>query len=482
MKKFNKVRFDKSFFYRHRYFIGYFTLAALFGLTLLFASHNLPGGLSDSEIESVIISDSLSFSNLGSFAISNLPYHVLQHIGIALFGVSTFSIKLPSLLAAIGTVIGLILLLRTWFKPAMAVLATTIIISTGQFLLIASTGSPDIMYLFWSVWILTLSAKISQTKNEKTRLAYKSALMVVAALSLYAPLGVYILIALGLAILTHPHLRHMVKKMNRKNLAISSAGGMLILLPLIASIIYKPSLILTLLGVPPAWPNIPQNLSFLFHHYLDFINASDISAAFVSFNITALVMIGIGIVQLIKTRDLARSYIIATWGILLIIPIIIYPSNTNVLFIPVSLLLTMGLSSVLTYWYKLFPLNPYARVAGLIPIVILIGSVVLVGLENYIYGYSYNPAITSYFSKDIQLLPKDTQILLVTEDEKPFYEVVSRHRNELTVITEIPDSDFSSTKAAKPNSAKLNDFKISTIITSPNYKSADRYYVFTKTQ
>ena len=447
------LHFDKSFFYKNRYIIGYSLLALVFSFILLFASLNLPGGLTQEEMASVVTSNSLSFSDLSSFAITNLPYHIFQHISLAIFGVSTLSIKLPSLLAALGTVVGLIMLLRIWFKPSLSILATTIIITTGQFLMIAQAGTPDIMYLFWSVWTLVLSIKLIQSKNINNRLIYKILLAAVIALSLYAPLSIYILIALALAVSTHPHLRHLIKKMNRRNVAISLSVGGVLLLPLLISVIYKPSLILSLLGAPAGWPNIPENLSFLFHHYFNFINASDISAAYITFNITAII---------------------------LIIPTIIHPLNTNVLFIPLALLLTMGLSSVLTYWYRLFPLNPYARVVGLIPIIILISSVVLVGLENYIYGYSYNPAITSYFSQDISLLPKDSKTILVSKEEQPFYNVLARHNNQLTIVTEIPsDTNFTSTRSGRPQTPE--GFELSEIITNANYRSADRFYVFTKT-
>ena len=102
-----------QFNYKHKstlktHFGGILTI--IFGLILLFASLNLPGGLTASEIRSVVVSDSLSFSDLSSFAITNLPYHIMQNISLHIFGVSTFSIKLPSILMALGTVIGLIIL------------------------------------------------------------------------------------------------------------------------------------------------------------------------------------------------------------------------------------------------------------------------------------------------------------------------------------------------------------------------------------
>lgn len=471
---------DKSFFYEHRYTIGYGAMAVILSLILLFVSLNLPGGLSKREIDSAIISDSISFSNPSSFAIANLPFHLLQRLSFSLFGLSTFSIKLPALFAALGTVFGMIILLRTWFKPSLAVLSTIIIITTGQFLLIASSGTPDIMYLFWSVWILALSGLVARTKEIKLRLRYKVLLLGMIALSLYSPLSIYILLALALAIVSHPHLRHLLKTANKKNVTISLIVFGSLLLPLLVAIIFHPSLLLTLLGAPPSAPSITHNIVFLFHHYFNFINATDISPAYITFNITAITLIAIGVARLIKTRATTRSYIIGAWVLLLIIPILIYPQNTNVMFIPLVLLLTMGLDSMLSYWYRLFPYNPYARVIGLIPIIILISTVVAAGLENYIYGYSYNPSITSYFSKDISLLPKDSSILLVSPEEKSFYEVLAKHRPGLVVVTEVPTTatTFTATRQGRPKAP--SGYTLKTIINNSNYRQADRYYIFTK--
>ncbi|HRQ86905.1 MAG TPA: hypothetical protein PLY16_02230, partial [Candidatus Saccharibacteria bacterium] len=67
--------------------------------------------------------------------------------------------------------------------------------------------------------------------------------------------------------------------------------------------------------------------------------------------------------------------------------LLLNPSFTTVSFLPSVLMLAAGLTSLIGYWYRLFPLNPYARVAGLIPIVVLVGTLIFSGLERYFYGY-----------------------------------------------------------------------------------------------
>src|SRR3546814_8074549 len=105
------------------------------------------------------------------------------------------------------------------------------------------------------------------------------------------------------------------------------------------------------------------------------------------------------------------------------------PGFTSVTFVPLVLLLTSGLEGLVGYWYRLFPRNPYARIAGLLPLIILVVALVISGLDRYAYGYYYQPATVSHFSHDLSLMPKKHERLVVTQDELPFYPVVGHHRD-----------------------------------------------------
>src|SRR3954447_8581287 len=102
--------------YRWRYALGYsFIGLTVLGL-LIVAGLFIPGGLSQSEMNSVVVSNtsSLSFESFRPETVINLPYHLLQHASLSLFGVSPISIKLPSLLLGLLSVVGVFLLLRMW--------------------------------------------------------------------------------------------------------------------------------------------------------------------------------------------------------------------------------------------------------------------------------------------------------------------------------------------------------------------------------
>lgn len=463
------------YIYRFRYWIGYGLIALLLVGLLLFAGLYTPGGISAQEMESVVKSSSVNLTDLGSLAVTNLPYHLLQIASITLFGVSDFSIKLPSLILAFISAIGLILLLQRWFKPSITVLASVIAICTGQFLFIAQNGTPSILYVLWAVWLLLLGTLIA--KNVKFKTLWKVLFFIVAALSLYTPLSIYALIALAVATVLHPHLRFILRQLSKPRLAAAFVLGVFITVPLIIGVIKAPELGLMILGVPTESPNILDNVLLLSQQYLGFAMQSNTGLMTPVFGLGSMLIIGFGIYKLIRTRESTQSYLIIIWLACLIPVLITNPGFTSVTFLPLVLLLATGLESLLSYWYRLFPLNPYARIAGLVPLIVLVGVLVMSGLERYVYGYHYDPATVPNFSQDLSLLPDDTKRLIVSEDQLPFYEVVAEHKNDLTVSTTHSGDSFTASHAAK---STFSGYSIDKIITSSDAQNADRFYVYKK--
>ncbi len=462
--------------YKWRYYIGYGLITLLAIGLLVFAGLFAPGGISSAEEAAVVKSATISIVDINSFAVTNLPFHLLQQASISLFGVSDFSIKLPSLILGLISAIGLILLLRQWFKPNIAVLASIIAVTTGQFVFIAQSGTPGILYVFWSVWILLLGTLIA--KKAKPPLLWNTLFFVVAALSLYTPLSIYALLALGIAAFLHPHLRHIVRTLPKKHIALGMVLAAIIVAPLIYGIVLNPRLGLDILGIPTAMPDLIANLKLLANQYLGFMFSSTTGLMTPVFGLGSLLIIGFGVYKLIQTRESTQSYLIMTWLLCLIPVLLINPLFTSVTFLPLVLLLATGLSSLLGYWYRLFPFNPYARTAGLIPLVILVGALVFSGLERYIYGYQYDPGTVANFSRDLSLLPDDTKQLVVADSELSFYTIVAQHHSELSVVSRPSDATFTATHAAN---TPQPGYQIISIVTDKSSDNSDRYYVYKKT-
>lgn len=468
--------FSKYFLYRWRYVISYVGIGLLLAGLLLFAGLSLPGGLSQAEMDAVVKSSSLSLSDRSTLAITNLPYHALQAGIFALFGITLFTIKLPSLILALFSAVGLILLLRRWFKPNIAVLASLIAISTGQFLFIAQLGTGSILYIFWPIALLLLGTQVTRVKKHRT--IWKFLFAITAALSLYTPLGIYPLIAVGLAIIFHPHLRAIIRRLSNVRIGIALALFALFVAPLIWLIVTNLSFGLTLLGVPSSWPpDILANSITLLKQYFMFWGLSTSEVMTPVFGLGSTILIGLGIYRLIRTRDTTRSYLVIFWILCLIPVLILNPGFTTVSFVPSVLVLAAGLTSLIGFWYRLFPLNPYARIIGLIPIIVLVLALITTGVARYVYGYHFSPQVVPLFSNDLALLPKDAKELVVTPSEKAFYEAVATHRTDLTVTTKPTAKEIVSTHAAREN---ITSYTITRIISNSRTKDGDRFYVMTQ--
>jgi 4-amino-4-deoxy-L-arabinose transferase-like glycosyltransferase len=470
--------------YRWRYLIGYGLIGLILFSVFIVAGLYIPGGLSQTEMQAVVTSDALSLS-LTSFdpaSIVNLPYHLLQRISIELFGLSHFSIKLPSLLLGLASAIGMLLLLRMWFRQNVAVLTTVLVITTGQFLFVAQSGSAGIIYIFWSIWLLVAAMMVSRRKG--VTIAWKIALFAIAALSLYTPLSIYILLALISAVALHPHLRFLVRRLSKPRLLIAACFALVLVTPLLYAVWREPSVGTTLLGVPTTWPDFQANAVQLLKQYLDFVSPNSGMLMTPIYGLGSMILIAIGVVRLVTTKYTARSYITAAWIILLLPVLVINPNFVSITFVPVVLLMAMGISRLLNSWYRLFPLNPYARLAGLIPLVVLIGGLVLSGVDRYMYGYLYNPETATNFSKDLRLVnaqlampERGKTALVVSQSELPFYTVVAHHRDNVTVAT-APTPDTTTTivtKAAYITNKQRPPYRI---ITDSRAGNSDRFYIY----
>ena len=469
------------FLYRWRYIVGYSVIGLLLAGLLIFAGLYVPGGISVEEMAATVRSDNLSLSNIQSMSITSLPYYLLQAVVIHFFGISEFTIKIPSLIIALFAAVGLILLLRRWFPANIAVLASLIAVTTGQFLFIAQSGTPSILYVFWPILLLTLGTQVTRAK--RGRLFWKLSFAAAAALSLYTPLSIYSLLAIAIAVAIHPHLRNIIRRLSPLKVGLSLALAAIIIAPLVYLIAINPPLGLRLLGIPTVWPpDIAANAITMLKQFFLFWEPSTTTLMTPVFGFGSVLIIGLGIYRLFLTRDTTRSYLIIIWMLCLVPILLLNPLFTSVTFIPSVLLLAAGLTSLITYWYRLFPLNPYARVAGLVPIVILVITLIGSGLDRYVYGYHYAPTTAVNFSKDLRLLPKDTKHLIVSPTEQAFYTAVSHHRDGLVVTTDARSADETLTATRDARNVIPAEYAIDRIITTTYSKDSDRLYIYKKVQ
>ncbi len=466
--------------YRWRYILGYTLVGVILGILLILAGLYSPGGLTNGEMNASIKASLVSYDHFDPAMIVNLPLSLLQKASFSLFGVTMLGIKLPSLMLGFLAIVGLLPLLMIWFRQNVALITIILVITTGQFLFVAQSATAGILYIFYPVWILLAATMIA--RHAKFLIVWKILLFLLAALSLYTPLSIYIFIAMGLAAILHPHLRYLVRRLSPTRTAVAATLGIIIIAPLIYAIVKNPYTGLTLIGIPDKWPSLTDNLVLLYQQYFDFTVPHSGVVMSPVYGMGSMALILLGIFRLFTTKYTARSYIISTWFLFIIPIVVISPQYANIVFVPMVLLLAMGVYTLITYWYRLFPKNPYARIVGLIPLTILVVSMTLSGVERYMYGYHYDPMIARNFSQDIKLLNKQirqtgTLTLVVSQGEKSFYDVVAKYNSKLTVTPTITmTGPVLVTNAAKKISPITAEPDL--VITDRQSADADRFYLY----
>lgn len=437
--------------YKYRFLLAYSGLALLVvGLLALYPG-TMPPGLSQSEALSVVQSDAISFTQLPSASqIVNLPYHLLQKVSVGLLGVTPYGVRLPSLIFAAVTILALGLIIRRWFKANVAVVAIAIIATSSWFLTLGRLGAPDIMIPFWTCALILSATYVSQ--QTKHWHIWKAIFGLSAALSLYTPYMAYLFIATLIATLAQPHLRYLIRQSSKVGLTIGVFFFAVLLVPLGWGIYQNLGLLRDILAVPLAIPGFAHFGGDLLNALSNFINPYNTSATTVITPLVSLsgaALIAIGGMRLLGDFHSVRAYVLLIW-LALLIPIIGFnPNNLTVLFVPAMLVMTIGLNSVMRYWYRLFPLNPYARLFGLAPLVVLVFAIIQFNYQRYVYSMLYSPQAGLTFSSDVFMaqdqanrLPAQTPLtIVVSPSEQPIYQVIAKHRpNTVTTLGEQPVS------------------------------------------
>lgn len=485
-----KRALGESAFYRKRHLIGVGIGFVVVALILLATALYVPGGVRSAEISSAITSSNLSFRYVSPSAIINLPYHVLQHLSFTLLGVSIFSIKLPSIILALGVIIGLYLLLREWFRSSTALLTTLIVTTMPLFLFMAQDGTPFLYTVFLSIWLLVSGTYTSRSK--RPRLLWKTLFLVLFALNLYAPLGVYLDAALLSTMLFHPHIRHLIRTLNKAKLSLGIFLGLIAAAPLIYAIITTPSIIFTLLGIPSGSISIIDNAHVAARQLFDYTggNYQGIIAPVLPIGISLLLLIGIYF--FFRVKYTAQSYIITIWTLLLIPLILMSPGRIPYLFVVIALILAIAINGLIRSWYNIFPNNPYAHLVALFPLGLIVSGLLASSLIQYTGAYYYSRPVVTTFSDDPKLLRTALKsvgassahpaTVLVTKNELAFYATIAKYDKRFQAVESTTTSERLVVTHDAHQQHNLPNKNITRIVTNRLSEDSDRFYTYQSTQ
>ena len=147
--------------------------------------------------------------------------------------------------------------------------------------------------------------------------------------------------------------------------------------------------------------------------------------------------------------------------------------------LPLAILIAHGLKYLLEKWYGLFPENPYARVAAIVPLTILFAIMLVPGLLQYVYGYRYNPNIANEFRYDLAILRENlTDEVLIVKENYDFYKILE-DSTEIIVVDSFDSPYLSNHFAVLYGTAEGEEYQLEQIITSPMKENSDIIYLYT---
>lgn len=469
----SKLKVSKLFLYRYRFFIGYSVISfVFFGIIFLLPLFS-PNGLNSLEISSATTSMNTNLKSIINGNIIDLPYHILQRLIIQTFGLSVYTVKIPSIIIAALSGILLILLLSRWFKNNVAIMSSLLAVLSSVFLFVSGFGTPLIMVIFWPILLLWLGSKIQGRFKPVYCFVFAFTLLI----ALFTPYMPYLVIFILIYVLFNPHLRFTVFSLPKIPL-IASTIIILAGTGVLTFILFKNNLLTSLFIQDFSISNFLGNLKSSIQPFLSWHQTIDNIMLSPLINLATLTLALIGLISTAKGFFASRNSI-ATLLIVYTLFISGFNPHMAVLWIlPITILVAHGIRHILSRWYSIFPENPYARVFVFLPISIFIGVIAFSDLTHYMNSYYYNPSVANHFSIDLTLIKThlDLDTTLVIKDNESmlkFYQIAKKDFKTTDSIPSTPNS-----KVASVGKLEADNLELRQIITSPKTSNSDRIYIY----
>ncbi len=474
-----KRKITEYFLFRHRFTIGYVLLATAFAVLLFLLPTLSPKGLSSSEMQSAVDSNAVSLDSIMHGDVVDLPYHALQKLSIAVFGLSTYAVELPSILIGLATSILLILLLNRWFKNNVALLASVLTVLSTPFLYLVGSGTPLIMLVFWPTLLLWLGSKIQGVS--RPRISYCFLFIFALILSIFSPYIIYLAILIFLYAIAHPHLRYTIKNLPRFPFILACIVALAGVGLIGFAAIKNPTTGLALFFSKDfSLSNFFSNIRLGFSPFLSWNSSVEGQLLSPMIGLPVLALAVTGLISTAKGFFASRNSIATLLFIFVLLISGLNPDTAILTILPLAILVAHGIRYILEKWYNLFPENPYARIFAILPISLFIIIILVSSSSHFIFGYRYNPAVASQFEDDLSLIyqnldPGTTLLISGGTLEYDFYHILD-DQGKFKVVSSAEDATYPVATLGKwPTDLKK---PLSLIIPSPKSQNSDRIYLY----
>lgn len=394
--------------YNYRYWFGYSIVIGFIIYFLGWRIGTIPNGLSSTEL-------AVAARNTSLETIFQSPLHLLhsflQWLSIQLFGVTTWSLRLGSLLIGLVVALALYTLLKKWFGKPTALLSTAIFISADWFLFIARLGTGAIEFSLWLCLALICFTKLLEKKSSWLLL------LAIAYIGLlFSPFGIYAVLTLSVGLFTSRVFRERVLEA-----PWPIKGSVAVLLTAATAIIVYIStkniaFLQNLFGIQ-SLPTITGYITNVLGNLSSVVavlpngnpTISPTGVFFVRFFEFAFILFGV--IMFWRTRVNRLNLIVLLVSVVLVLASGLSSGSrgSGLILIPAAIFMTAGVRHFLHRWQRTFPKNPYARVAAYIPLTILFIGIVSLHYASYFLLWPTQASTHQVFQNDVLLASKELQ-------------------------------------------------------------------------
>jgi hypothetical protein len=337
----------------------------------------------------------------------------------------------------IATAVLIALFLRRFTRPGFGLVAGFIAITSVMWLGLARTGTAAALTVFL-LWLILVAAQAVLLTDKSTWCGtiWKIVIGAGLALLIYSPGGIYLTLMLTICGALHPKARLLILKMKPWKIAVGILGGLVLLAPLLLGIVDQSmhgqfGLLQTLV----LWGQGVWSLD----------NLAAVGAALVGLggglvgglvtpilSMVGLILAILGLLKLIMAFSSARAQLILALLVGTLIMAVYDPNQVFLLFVPLVLAMAVGVETLISEWYGLFPRNPYARVAAALPLVILLGSLGLTNVARFNAAQNYDATVVFQYDQSFTAVrssvdhAKGRAKVIVPESQLDFYRAFAK--------------------------------------------------------
>lgn len=398
--------FRQLMLYNYRYVFAYAIIAIFIAYFLFWQLGSIGPGLSQQETHIAALHTNARLSILEPL----YPlFSKMQIVSLYLFGANTLSIRIPSVIIGVATLLFLYQILKKWFGKPTALLSTALVATADWFLFTTRLATGAIEFSFWVVLALLSITKLIERKQ-----SFSGILAISLVSLLFIPYGIYVSAGLLIGILSCRVIRERVFEVK----VIYKLASMFIILAgsgLFAYFVYKDiEFLKSVLGLSEGIPNLNEYIKAVL------TNGSSVVAVVPSTNpvngpsgvffvrFFELTFVLFGVFMFYKTRINRLNLILIFLSVaLLLLSGLNGQGSNSLLIVPAVIFITAGLRYFIHRWQKTFPKNPYARMAAFIPIVLLLFLTTLQHHQSYFILWPRQTSTVSAFSEDLSLVKSE---------------------------------------------------------------------------